>query len=194
MHHSIKFIRKFKLRLPNHMLYEYGSFCRRIKNFCFFITSRSYNVVFLKRYRFFTFGLMPFRSQSSRWHGYYRHKYALIRQLGLYNSYFNCTNILSREHFITGSTVVYFLSLTFWKSLIIFHLGLMSANEIQLIGHRKTGKNITIPLVDPISNRLSVNFFGKAAFSENLLEIIDIVSKLTFNNMNWKFLIIILDH
>lgn len=70
----------------------------------------------------------------------------------------------------------------------------MSANEIQLIGHRKTGKNITIPLVDPISNRLSVNFFGKAAFSENLLEIIDIVSKLTFNNMNWKFLIIILDH
>jgi hypothetical protein len=34
------------------MLYEYGSFCRRIKNFCFFITSRSYNVAFLKRYRF----------------------------------------------------------------------------------------------------------------------------------------------
>jgi hypothetical protein len=42
----------FKLRLPYHMLYEYGSFCRRIKNFCFFITSRSYNVAFLKRYRF----------------------------------------------------------------------------------------------------------------------------------------------
>jgi hypothetical protein len=52
MHHSFKFIRKFKLRLPNHMLYEYGSFYRRIKNFCFFITSRSYNVAFLKRYRF----------------------------------------------------------------------------------------------------------------------------------------------
>jgi hypothetical protein len=41
-----------KLRLPNHMLYEYGSFCQRIKIFCFFITSRSYNVAFLKRYRF----------------------------------------------------------------------------------------------------------------------------------------------
>jgi hypothetical protein len=39
------------------MLYEYGSFCRRIKNFCFFITSRSYNVAFLKRYRFFTFNI-----------------------------------------------------------------------------------------------------------------------------------------
>jgi hypothetical protein len=42
----------FKLRFPYHMLYEYGSFCRRIKNFCFFITSHSYNVAFLKRYRF----------------------------------------------------------------------------------------------------------------------------------------------
>jgi midasin (ATPase involved in ribosome maturation) len=52
MHHSFNFIRKFKPRLPNHLLYEYGSFCQRIKNFCFFITSRSYNVAFLKRYRF----------------------------------------------------------------------------------------------------------------------------------------------
>jgi hypothetical protein len=34
------------------MLYEYGSLCQRIKIFCFFITSRSYNVAFLKRYRF----------------------------------------------------------------------------------------------------------------------------------------------
>jgi hypothetical protein len=33
------------------MLYEHGSFCRRKKNFCFFVTSRSYNVAFLKRYR-----------------------------------------------------------------------------------------------------------------------------------------------
>jgi hypothetical protein len=38
----------FKLRLPYHMLYEYGSFCRGIKVFWFFITSHSYNVAFLK--------------------------------------------------------------------------------------------------------------------------------------------------
>jgi hypothetical protein len=44
-----------KLRLPDHMLYAYGGFCQRIKIFCFITTSRSYNVAFLKRYRFFTF-------------------------------------------------------------------------------------------------------------------------------------------
>jgi hypothetical protein len=46
------------VRLPYHMLYEYGSFCRRIKSFCFFIASRSYNVAFLKRNRFFTFNYL----------------------------------------------------------------------------------------------------------------------------------------
>jgi hypothetical protein len=52
VHHIFNFIRKFKLRLPNHLLYEYGSFCQRIKNVCFFVTSRSYIVAFLKRYIF----------------------------------------------------------------------------------------------------------------------------------------------
>jgi hypothetical protein len=33
-------------------LYEYGSSSQRIKNFCFFTTSRSYNVYYLKRNRF----------------------------------------------------------------------------------------------------------------------------------------------
>jgi hypothetical protein len=51
------------------MLYEYGSFCQRIKNFCFFITSRSYNVAFLKRYRFlhlfFAVFFLPFMNQSN---------------------------------------------------------------------------------------------------------------------------------
>jgi hypothetical protein len=39
-------------RLPYRMFYEYGSFCQRIKNVCFFIASRSHNVAVLKRYRF----------------------------------------------------------------------------------------------------------------------------------------------
>jgi hypothetical protein len=34
MHHSFNFMRKFKLRLPHHMLYEYGRFCERIKQGC----------------------------------------------------------------------------------------------------------------------------------------------------------------
>jgi hypothetical protein len=46
MHHSFNFIRKFKLLLPNLLLYEYGSFCQQIKIVCFLITSRSYNVAF----------------------------------------------------------------------------------------------------------------------------------------------------
>jgi hypothetical protein len=46
MHQSFNFIRKFKLRLPNHMLYEYGSFCLRIKYFFFFtIDQESRNLV-----------------------------------------------------------------------------------------------------------------------------------------------------
>jgi hypothetical protein len=36
MHHSFNFIRKFKIRLPNHMLYEYGSFCQRKKRLLFY--------------------------------------------------------------------------------------------------------------------------------------------------------------
>jgi hypothetical protein len=57
MDHGFNFIRKFKLRLLNHLLYECGSFSQRMKNFCFFITSRSYNGAFLKRISFFTFNL-----------------------------------------------------------------------------------------------------------------------------------------
>jgi hypothetical protein len=44
---------------------DYGSFCQRIKKCLLFITSRSYNVAFLKRYRFLhlVFGIfLPFTS------------------------------------------------------------------------------------------------------------------------------------
>jgi hypothetical protein len=52
MHHSFKFVRKFKLRLPNHMLYEYGSFCQRIKFFSLF-----YNFARIQRCLFKTIPL-----------------------------------------------------------------------------------------------------------------------------------------
>jgi hypothetical protein len=53
MHHSFNFIRKFKLRLPNHMLYEYGSFCQRIKKILLF-----YNFALIQRCLFKTISFL----------------------------------------------------------------------------------------------------------------------------------------
>jgi hypothetical protein len=150
MHHSFNFMRKFKLRLPNHMLYEYGSFCQRIKNVCFFITSRSYNVAFLKRYRFSIFNflikldrnigpevirLLIFSAEENQ-----RYKYPKYSDTYLDTNKVSCISYLDKtvSHYLVSGSLLQMTSICMEKTCSSFS-DTIEHLKVQLVLIRITG-------------------------------------------------------